>query len=410
MQTTKVTFTNNSGHELSARLELPEHRKPAAYALFAHCFTCSKNVLAISNISRALANQGIAVFRFDFTGLGNSEGAFEDTSFTTNIEDLEAAAAFMEREYNAPALLIGHSLGGAAALFAAPRIPSIQAVVTIGAPAQPDHVEHLLKSKVDEIEAEGRARVNIGGRDFFIRKQFLDDIRSTSPKKLMEEFRYPLLIMHSPQDTIVGIENAREIYSAAWHPKSFVSLDGADHMLSDKADSLYAGDVIGSWVKRYIELDKPEPLTTDEQVAVRTGTGGYTTDIVAGSHKLLADEPKSVGGSNLGPTPYGLLSAALGACTSMTLRMYAGRKNWPLEEVIVHLSHNKKHAADCEACEKPGTKIDTFTREIELRGNLTQEQQQRLLEIADKCPVHKTLHNEVTVETTLHQPEQASGT
>lgn len=401
MRSTRVSFTNKAGDQLAARLELPDHRKPAAYALFAHCFTCSKNLLAVTNISRALTAQGIAVFRFDFTGLGDSEGAFEETTFTTNVADLVAAADFLAQDYEAPSLLVGHSLGGAAVLFAAPQIASVKAVATIGAPSDPGHVQHLIKSGLEEIEQEGRARVNIGGRDFFIRKEFVQDLQQSNPKALMADFRFPLMVMHSPQDTTVGIENAAAIYSAAWHPKSFVSLDGADHLLSKKADSLYAGEVIGAWVKRYLELDNPTPLRTNEDVAVRTGNTSFTTDIVAGVHQLIADEPAEVGGNNFGPTPYGFVTAGLGACTSMTLQMYAKRKGWDLQEAIVHLSHGKDYARDCEDCETSGAKIDHFDREIELIGNLDDAQRQRLMEIADKCPVHKTLHNEVRVNTTL---------
>ena len=281
-------------------------------------------------------------------------------------------------------------------------------MATIGAPADPAHVQHLFKSGLSEIEQEGRARVNIGGRDFFIRKEFVDDLQNNDPKSLMAKFRLPILIMHSPQDTTVGIENAAAIYAAAWHPKSFVTLDGADHLLSKKADSMYTGEVIGTWVKRYLELENPKPLRTNEAVAARTGSESFTTEIVAGVHKLVADEPASVGGNDYGPTPYGYLTAALGACTSMTLRMYAQRKGWDLQEAVVHLGHGKDYKRDCEECEVSGSKIDHFEREIELKGNLDETQRARLLEIADKCPVHKTLHNEVVVNTKLREPAGAS--
>ncbi|RMG24045.1 MAG: alpha/beta fold hydrolase, partial [Bacteroidetes bacterium] len=398
----KVRFPNHTGDQLSAYMDLPLGKRPRACAIFAHCFTCTANLHAVRHISLALTQAGIAVFRFDFTGLGQSEGAFEETNFSTNVDDLLAAAAFMQQHYESPQLLLGHSLGGAAALMAAAKIDSVKAVATIGAPSDAAHVAHLFEDAKAEILEEGEAVVNIGGRPFKVKKQFLDDLEQVQPE-VIRKLRKALLIMHSPQDTVVGIEHAARIYQMARHPKSFISLDGADHLLSKKEDALYAGRMVASWASRYVNMEERDDLRTDQQVVVRTGAKGYTTEIRAGEHRLLADEPQSVGGANLGPTPYGLLSAALGACTSMTLRMYADRKQWDLQEVRVHLSHTKDYAQDSAHSELQGSKIDVFIREIELEGQLDENQRQRLLEIADKCPVHRTLHGPIEVRTRLRE-------
>ena len=401
MKSQKLTFANFQGEQLVARLELPADRHPHAYALFAHCFTCNKNLTAVKNISRSLTVKGIAVLRFDFTGLGESEGDFADTNFSSNVDDLIAAAKFLEEEYQAPSLLMGHSLGGAAVIFAAQQLASVKAVATIGAPAGPQHVSHLFKSGIEEIESSGEALVSIGGREFTIKKQFLEDIRETNIKETVSSLGKALLVLHSPQDSTVGIENAKMIYKAAKHPKSFVSLDGADHLLSNKIDSLYVGDIIACWVSHYEPLPKANGLNSNSRVVVRLGEEGYTTEIKAGKHGLIADEPESVGGNDFGPTPYDYVSAGLGACTAMTLKMYADRKGWDLGEIHVHLEHSKDYNTDCEDCDEPTAKIDHFNRVIEMTGNLTSEQQAKLLIIADKCPVHKTLHNEVKVNTEL---------
>ncbi len=403
MRSQKISFQNNSGVKLSAKLELPADRHPYTCAIFAHCFTCSKNLGAARNISSALTTNGIAVLRFDFTGLGDSEGAFEESNFSTNIEDLLAAAAYLETHFESPSIFIGHSLGGAAVVFAASQIPSIQAVATIGAPADPEHVQHLLKEGIDEIEKSGEATVDIGGRPFKIKKQFLEDIRSRNMEDVLKNLRKAILVLHSPQDKTVSIGNAAKIYNTAFHPKSFISLDGADHLLSDKKDSLYAGEMIASWVKRYVSFPEERLLKSDKEVVAQLGNDGYKTEIKAGRHGLIADEPLSVGGTDLGPSPYQLLSAALGACTVMTMQMYARRKKWDLQEVTVHIDHSKDYVKDCEAVDNPKSKIDHFDRELEIEGDLSDEQKNRLLEIADRCPVHKTLHSEVVIKTTLRK-------
>ncbi|UII34247.1 alpha/beta fold hydrolase [Fulvivirga ulvae] len=401
MNSKKVSFKNAKGQQLSARLELPVSGKPAAYAIFAHCFTCSKNLSAVINISRALTSNKIAVLRFDFTGLGESEGEFSETNFSSNVSDLVAASEYLSSNHAVPGILIGHSLGGAAVLASASSIASVKAVITIGAPADPPHVKKLFKESLEEIKSKGEATVSIGGRDFRIKDQLLYDLQEADLKNSIGKLKKALLIMHSPQDTVVSIDNAQKIYERARHPKSFITLDGADHLISSKEDSIYTGNVIATWATRYIDMAVDEPLSTDKQVICQTGDDGYITQIQAGGHPLIADEPTSVGGNNLGPTPYDLLVSALGACTGMTLRMYADRKKWPLEKVHVHLQHSKIHKQDCDNCDNDEAKLDLITREIELSGDLTDEQKERLLEIADKCPVHKTLHVGVQVKSVL---------
>lgn len=402
MSLSKVTFINNVGQTLSGRLELPVDQHPHNFVLFAHCFTCNKNLGALRNISRSLTMKGFGVLRFDFTGLGESEGDFADTNFSGNVEDLIAAADYLAREHQTPTLLVGHSLGGAAAIFAGAEIESIKAVVTIGAPSNPKHVSHLLKSSIEEIEADGKAIVNLSGRDFTIKKQFLDDLKTKSLPDVAKNLGKALLVMHSPQDTTVEIKNAEEIYLAAKHPKSFVTLDGADHLLMRKQDSLYVGTVIAGWSSRYVDIPETLQLKTNHHVvASLDDSEGYTTQMKVGDHYMIADEPESVGGNNFGPTPYELVSAGLSACTAMTIKMYVARKGWDLKNVEVHTSYDKKHIVDCENCENDTAKIDTFEREIKLEGNLDEKQIARILQIADKCPVHKTLHSETQVLTKL---------
>ncbi len=402
MKTKRITFINKDGHELSARLELPLGSPPSHYAIFAHCFTCGKGIKATTMISRALSQKGFAVLRFDFTGLGQSEGDFAETGFTTNIDDLVWAAQFLEKEYQAPELLIGHSLGGTAVLHASAKIDSIKAIVTIGAPFEAVHVTHLFDDKKTDIKEKGRAKVNIGGRPFEIGQKFLESLEAESTASLLPDLRKALLVMHSPQDQIVDIKNAADIYTTAHHPKSFVSLEGADHLLQNSDDGGYAAEVIAAWASRYLPMEKPPGLQTNEDVAVQLGSDGYTTEIVAGPHRLLADEPAEVGGNNMGPSPYQLLNAALGACTAMTLKMYAERKKWPLEQVTVHLSHRRHHAEDSANPDSGSSRVDTFSTNIDLQGHLDADMREKLLEIAEKCPVHRTLSDgRVKIESKL---------
>ena len=403
----KVSLVNRDGHRLAGRLDLPPDGKPVAYALFAHCFTCTKNLKAVGHISRALTQQGIAVLRFDFTGLGESEGDFADTNFSSNVEDLVEMAGLLTREREAPRILIGHSLGGAAVIRAAARIDSVRAVATIGAPHDPRHVAHVFGESLATIEESGEARVTLAGRPFRIRKQLLDDLAEAGLDEALRGLGRALLVMHSPVDRVVGIENAARIFQAARHPKSFVSLDRADHLLSDEADSLYAGAVLGTWARKYLDVpreDREAVAGEGEVVASLTSGDVFRTEILAGGHPLLADEPRAAGGTNAGPSPYELLAAALGACTAMTLRLYAERKGWPLERTVVRLKHSKDHAQDCAGCERgAGAGIDVIERELELRGPLDAAQRQRLVEIAERCPVHRTLTGgRIQVATRLH--------
>ncbi|NNE15436.1 MAG: OsmC family protein [Saprospiraceae bacterium] len=391
MPYTKVSFKNANGITLKGKLEFPLTRKPEAYAIFAHVFTGHKNLIGAKHISRALTLSGLAVLRFDFTGLGESDGDFSDTNFSSNVTDIKAAAKFLEENYQSPSVIVGQSLGGAASIFAADEIESVRAVATIGAPSEPEHVTHLLGCKIEDIEKEGKAEVTIGGRPFTIKRHFLDDLRKHNMFQKIKKFRKALLILHSPQDEIVEIENAAKIYHAAFHPKSFVTLDEADHMLTNKNDAFYSGQVISSWVKRYIDVPDTEVLKTDKQVIVKLGNEGYTTEIMAGRHAIIADESESLGGNDFGPSPYELLNASLGACTAMTLQMYARRKKWDLQEVRVHLDFKRSYKEDCEACPESDRRIDKFEKVIEMEGDLTDGQRQRLLEIANKCPIHRTL-------------------
>ena len=401
MQKIDVSFKNSDSKTLKGVIELPFNKNPENFVLFAHCFTCNKNFHAPSNISKSLASKGYGVLRFDFTGLGDSEGDFEDTSFSGNVDDLVAAAEFLKKEYNAPTLIIGHSLGGAAALFASLKIESIKAIVTINAPSNLSHVQKHFESSLSEIENEGSANIKIGGRSFRIKKQFIDDLENNKDSEAINKIRKPLLILHSPQDEIVSIDHAEELYRAAWHPKSYISLDGADHMLSYKKESEYAASVIAAWASNYIpETEIPE-LETDHEVMANLGEEGYTTQIVAGRHNYLADEPVKAGGSDLGPNPYELVSSGLAACTSMTIQMYARRKEWKVDNVETHVNYSKRHADDCEDCENDMAKIDSFDREISLKGDLDEKQIKRIMEIADKCPVHKTLSSKAQIKTKL---------
>ena len=401
MKIEKLDLSNKDGQKLSARLYLPLDESPRFYAIFAHCFTCSKNFKAVGNISNTLSQLGVAVMSFDFTGLGNSEGEFEDTGFSSNVEDLVAAAAFLEKNYEAPKLLIGHSLGGSAVIFAANDLKYVEAVVTIGSPANPQHVKRLFEGDIERIKKEGAAKVNIGGRTFRISRDFIDDLEKKNLPQLISRMRKAFLFLHSPQDSIVDISNAAELYQNAHHPKSFISLDGADHLLSDEKESNHVGELISTWSKKYLPVEINENDIKGHQVKVRLFGNGYTSEIKTPFHHLLADEPKDLGGENLGPTPYDLLMASLGACTVMTLKMYAERKGWDLKEITVYLDHDKVHKEDSEEFEKKGSKVSRFTRSLEIAGELDSDMKEKLLEIANKCPVHRTLHEDIIIETKL---------
>ena len=417
MQRTRVKFPGAFGHDLVGRLELPDPpgSEPAAYALFAHCFTCSKDLKSVGWISRALVERGIAVFRFDFTGIGESEGDFADTDFSSNLDDLEAAAEFLRTEHQGPQILIGHSLGGAAVLAAAERIPEARAVATIAAPSDTDHLRKTLIRRAPELEERGEAEVTLGPSTFRIRRRLLDDLAEGNLRQAIAELDRALLIFHSPVDSIVGVDHARRIYEAAKHPKSFVSLDDADHLLMDSRDARYVGEVLAAWAGRYVTLE--EALETPaEEVAgeaeaeegallVEGGAEGFVQEVRARRHRFAADEPTSYGGTDTGPSPYELVLAGLGACTNMTLRMYADRKEWPLDGVRSRLEHRRVHAKDCAECteeeREAGGRIDRITRRIEVLGDLSEEQRERLLEIAGRCPVHRTLTGVIKIDSEL---------
>lgn len=404
MRSEKVTFEGTQA-KLAARLDRPEGT-PRAFALFAHCFTCSKDIFAASRIAQGLAERGIATLRFDFTGLGHSDGEFENTNFTTNIEDLIKAADFLREEYEAPRILVGHSLGGAAVLAAAGQIEEVEAVATIAAPYDPQHVANHFTGAIERAKEEGVAEVTIAGRPFRVKQQFFEDIEGQPQKERIEKLRKPLLIFHAPLDGIVGIDNASNIFLTAKHPKSFVSLDSADHLLSDRRDAEYVAEVLAGWAGRYVggltppELDSAFEPGAGHTVVAEAKSGKFTQIADAGGHTLIGDEPVDYGGDNLGPTPYGFLLTALGTCTAMTVRLYADRKKLPLEHVSVKLTHEKIHAKDCEDCETRDGKLDEIKRIVELRGDdLDEDQRRKLLDIADKCPVHRTLHSEIKVRT-----------
>lgn len=409
MKSEKITFENSDGYTLSASLELPIDRNPHNFCIFAHCFTCSKNLRAVRNIADGLTNKGFGVLRFDFTGLGNSEGDFPSTNFSSQVSDLRSAYKYIESEFKAPSLMVGHSLGGTAVLMAASQFPLLKAVATIGSPAEPAHVQNLIRGDLDQITQSGQAEVSIGGRSFTIKKQFLDDLEKNSLQNRLKDLDKAILVLHSPQDKIVGIKEAEKIYTAAVHPKSFIGLDGADHLLTNDQDALYVGEVIAAWAYRYLDHPQKIELKTDKQTLVRLGEkeDKFTTQVQMGKHHLVADEPTSAGGYDYGPSPYDLLTASLGTCTAMTLRMYADRKGIQLEEVRVHLQHEKVHATDANAeSQNGGNKIDRISRILELDGDLTEKQRQRMLEIADKCPVHKTLTRSVSIESKLMDTEK----
>jgi uncharacterized OsmC-like protein/pimeloyl-ACP methyl ester carboxylesterase len=403
MPSERFQFEGEGGVQLAAALELPQG-DPVAYALFAHCFTCGKDVLAAKRIAVALSMKGIAVLRFDFTGLGSSEGDFANSTFSSNVADLVRAAAHLRGTRSAPAILIGHSLGGAAILAATAKIPEARAVVTIAAPSDPSHVTGLFRDRLEDIRKDGEAEVSLAGRAFTIKREFLDDVAEHNLMADIAKLHKALLVMHSPTDDTVGIENATRIFVAARHPKSFVSLAGADHLLSQKRDSTYVADVIAAWATRYIDAGAAEQPTdlgeAPRRVVVReTRDSKFQNAVTIGPHRLVADEPVAAGGEDSGPGPYDLLLAALGACKSMTMRLYADRKSFPLERATVTLAHSKIYAKDCAECETREGMLDQIDVAIGLEGPLDADQRKRIVEIADKCPVHRTLTSEIHIVT-----------
>ena len=406
MKHEKLEIINKQGEKLFAQMELPANQRPNYFAIFAHCFTCNSNFKSIRNITRQLTGYGFGVLSFDFTGLGKSEGEFADSHFSANIEDLTAVNDFLTQNYKAPSLIIGHSLGGAAAIVAASQLDNIQAVATIGAPADVNHVTQLFSHQFDEVEAKGDVQVNIGGRPFNINKNFVEDFAKLNLLDIVKELRKPILIMHTPFDRTVGIENAEKLYKNAMHPKSFISLDPADHLLTNEVDSTYAGLMIGAWARRYFPNKENVLLDTqDEQLVGHLDLvhDNFTTQIQTKNHSMIADEPLSFKGDDFGPSPYEYVSAGLAACTAMTLKMYAQRKEWDLHEVYVYISHSKKHARELELkVEKTGF-LDFIDIKLKLIGDLDDSQREKLLQISAKCPVHKTLQSEVFMTATLSE-------
>jgi uncharacterized OsmC-like protein/alpha/beta superfamily hydrolase len=400
IQSGKIEFAGAASANLAARLDLPA--KPRAFALFAHCFTCGKDIFAAARIAEALTAGGIAVLRFDFTGIGDSKGEFANTNFSSNVQDLVAAADYLRKSHAAPSLLIGHSLGGAAVLAAAAHVPEATGIVTIGAPASAAHVTHSFAADLAEIVAQGTAKVTLAGRPFTITKQFLDDVAGQDFLDGLARLKKALLVCHAPRDEYVGIENATQIFAAARHPKSFLSLDTADHLLRRREDAIYLADVIAAWASRYLPAAEESAALPRGTVEVReTRMGHLIQGVRAGRHVLIADEPVAVGGDDAGPDPYAYLLAALGACTSMTMRLYADRKGLAAERFSVRLSHRRLHAQDCADCETKEGSIGEITRDITIEGDIPEAARARLMEIADKCPVHETLTHEIKIRSRL---------
>jgi len=399
MKSKTITFNNKNNEKLKGKIELPVDQYAHSFALFAHCFTCSKNLKAVKNISKALTREGFGVLRFDFTGLGQSDGEFEDTNFSHNVSDLVDAAEYLKENYQSPSLLIGHSLGGAAVIQAASMLDDVKAIATVGSPYEPKHVQKLLKDDIESIKRNGVAKVDLGGREFIIKKQFLDDLENQTNAEIVKNLKKPFLILHSPQDETVSIDNAEKLYRDAFHPKSFISLDGADHLLmKNDDDATYVGEATAAWAKRYLSIEDKNkiPKVHEKVVGVLDADDKFTTDLKLGNHYLKADEPHDIGGNDFGPNPYEFVSGGLAACTAMTIRMYANRKEWDVQQIKVFIDHKKESKKDDDGKTQ---KIDIFQRDISLEGDLDEKQRKRLIEIANKCPVHRTLHNEVEVKT-----------
>lgn len=397
-QSQKFQFTGVNGQRLDGRLEMPMSRRPKAVALFAHCFTCTKSSHGAMRVSAALAAEGIATLRFDFTGLGGSEGKFADSGFSANVDDLVAAAkALKEDGPGAPQLLVGHSLGGAAVVAAADQIASVRAVATVGAPFEVEHVLHQLGDGLKKVEADGGAEVEIGGRPFFVERSFIDQTRGQPQDKRLAQLNRALLVMHAPDDDIVPYAEGEAMYAAAQQPKSFISLGHTDHLLTRDGAGRRVAAQIAAWAEPWLDMTEYDSDLDEALVRVEKIGEKYTQLVQTAGHEWLADEPASVGGDNLGPTPYDMLLAGLGACTSMTMKMYADRKKWDLTGARVLLEHSREHRADCEDCEK--SQIDVIDRVVVLEGDLDEEQRARLMEIADKCPVHRTLTNRIEINT-----------
>lgn len=406
MPNTRLEFPNKTGQTLSGLLEMPNFGEPIAYVLMAHCFACTKRTKAGTYISRALRKQGFAVLRFDFSGLGQSGGDFADTNFSTNVDDLVAAANFLREKYKAPQIMVGHSLGGTAVIEASKHVPECVAVSTIASPADPEHVTHLIQDQMQCIIETGHANVELAGRELTIKKQFIDDLKAQEVEKTLHNLNKAVLFFHSPWDEIVSIEHAKLMYQKALHPKSFVSLDNANHMLTNSKDAEYVGMVLAAWAAKYLQEDMENEDDNEielqkGEVSAHIGKQKYLTRLSTFEHDWIADEPKTLGGKNLGPTPYDLLAASLAACTSMTLRMYADRKKWPLDSVNTLVKQERVHAEDCADCEGHEKYIHQFTRILHVVGNLDHQQRSRLLEIANKCPVHRTLEGQIETLTEL---------
>lgn len=401
---TKLKITNRKGHELYASLELPASQKPNRYAIFSHCFACSSNMQAVRNITRTLTNYGFGVIRFDFTGLGRSQGQFAESHFSANVNDIIDVHKYIKENYKAPELLIGHSLGGAASIMAASRIDDIKAVATIGAPSSTQNTKQHFESAIEDVKFHGETEVNIGGKPFVIDTEFIEDFDNTNLLEVVKKLKKPIIIMHSPQDKIVKADHAHHLFVAAFHPKSFVTLDGADHLLTNPEDSVYIGNVIGAWVARYFEQEENTMLEPEgEQLVAHLDLteNNFTTQMQTSHHTMIADEPGSVGGDNFGPGPYDYLTAAIASCTAMTVKLYAERKQWDLKEVFVYISHSRKHTDELQGdFEKPG-RIDHINKKLKFIGDLTQEQKEKLKDIASRCPVHKTVASEVVFDNEL---------